>query len=63
MMLVLASKAITLVNAAVTDLTRQRTDFGSAKARIVHANDRMSIQINVLNENVGSLEGVDSVTV
>ncbi len=56
----LVSKAITLVNGAVTDLTRQRTDFGSAKARISNANERMSIQINVLNANVGSLEGVDS---
>lgn len=55
----LVSKAINLVNAAVTDITRQRTDFGSAKARIANANDRMSIQINVLNVNVGSLEGVD----
>jgi len=54
------NKAITLVNAAVTDITRLRTDFGSAKARIANANDRMSIQINVLNLNVGSLEGVDS---
>lgn len=56
----LVSKAITLVNAAITDLTRLRTDFGSAKARIANANDRMSIQMNVLNLNVGSLEGVDS---
>jgi flagellar hook-associated protein 3 FlgL len=54
------SKAITLVNTAITDITRLRTDFGSAKARIANANDRMSIQINVLNLNVGSLEGVDS---
>lgn len=56
----LVSKAITLVNAAVTDFTRQRTDFGSAKSRIANANDRMGIQINVLNQNIASLEGVDS---
>jgi len=56
----LVEKAVTLVNAAITDITRLRTDFGSAKARITNANERMSIQINVLNENVTSLEGVDS---
>lgn len=56
----LVEKGITLVNAAITDITRQRTDFGTAKSRISNANDRMSIQINVLNQNVTSLEGVDS---
>ncbi len=55
----LIDKAITLVNAASTDITKLRTEFGSAQSRISSANDRMAIQINVLNLNVGSLEGVD----
>lgn len=56
---VLIEKAMGLVNEAQTDLTRIRTDIGSAQSRIQGANDRMDIQINVLNLNVTSLEGVD----
>lgn len=52
-------KAIDLVNKSQTDMTRVRTEVGSAQARINSANDRMAIQINVLNLNVTSLEGVD----
>ncbi|MDX2202960.1 MAG: flagellar hook-associated family protein [Hyphomicrobiaceae bacterium] len=56
---VLIEKAMALINEAGTDLTRIRTDIGSAQSRIEGANDRMAIQINVLNLNVSSLEGVD----
>lgn len=52
-------KAIEIINKAQTDMTRVRTEVGAAQARIGSANDRMAIQINVLNLNVGSLEGVD----
>lgn len=57
---VLIDKAMALVNAATTDFTRIRTDIGSAQSRIQGANDRMDIQVNVLNLNINSLEGVDS---
>lgn len=57
---VLIDKAISLVNAGASDITRMRTEFGSTLSRISSANDRMDIQMNVLTANVGSLEGVDS---
>ncbi len=52
-------KSIALITAASTDITRIRTDVGSALKRISSANDRISIQVNVLNLNVQALEGVD----
>lgn len=52
-------KSIELINKAQSDMTRVRTELGSAQARIASANERMDIQINVLSLNVDALEGVD----
>jgi flagellar hook-associated protein 3 FlgL len=52
-------QAIELVGSATQDLTGLQADLGTAQERVAHANERMSIQINVITNHIGVLEGVD----
>lgn len=56
---VLVDKATELVNAGVTELTRLRTNIGSAQSRMQDANARMDVQLKALDENLGALENID----
>lgn len=53
------NKAIEVVGQAVADLTQLRAGLGTAEERIGAANDRMDLQMNLLKEHIGQLEGVD----
>jgi flagellar hook-associated protein 3 FlgL len=44
---------------AVQDLAKEQSRLGTAQERVANANDRMSIQIDILTNHIGSLEGVD----
>ena len=47
------------VTQAVAGLTNLQADLGVAQERVAKANDRMSIQIDILSNHIGVLEGVD----
>jgi flagellar hook-associated protein 3 FlgL len=52
-------QAIKLVGGATQGLTGLQADLGTAQERVAHANDRMSVQIGVITNHIGVLEGVD----
>jgi flagellar hook-associated protein 3 FlgL len=52
-------KAAALAGEAIQDLTNLQATLGSAQERVSKANDRMSIQINLVTNHIGALEGVD----
>jgi len=51
--------AVRAVGAAVAGLTELQAGLGTAQERISNANARMSIQIDIMNNHIGALEGVD----
>ena len=53
------AKATDAVTQAVAGLTNLQADLGVAQERVAKANDRMSIQIDILSNHIGVLEGVD----
>jgi flagellar hook-associated protein 3 FlgL len=57
--LAVINKAIEVVGQASADLTQLRAGLGTAEERISAATDRMDVQISLLKEHIGQLEGVD----
>lgn len=51
--------AVRVVGEAVAVLTQLRAGLGTAQERVSNANDRMSIQIDIMTSHIGVLEGVD----
>jgi flagellar hook-associated protein 3 FlgL len=51
--------ATRIAGEAVQDLAKEQSRLGTAQERIANANDRMSIQIDILTNHIGLLEGVD----
>jgi flagellar hook-associated protein 3 FlgL len=51
--------ATRLAGEAVQDLASEQSRLGTAQERVANANDRMSIQIDILTNHIGLLEGVD----
>jgi flagellar hook-associated protein 3 FlgL len=56
---VVLDKAIGVVGQAIGDLTGLRAQLGTSQERISASNDRMDLQMTILNEHVNLLEGVD----
>jgi flagellar hook-associated protein 3 FlgL len=52
-------KAVTLASEAISDLSLTAADLGTAQERVKNANDRMSMQIDIMTKHIGKLEGVD----
>jgi flagellar hook-associated protein 3 FlgL len=52
-------KATALAGSAIQDLTTLQGTVGTAQERVVNANDRMTIQMNIITSHIGALEGVD----
>jgi flagellar hook-associated protein 3 FlgL len=52
-------KAIGIAGQAVGDLTQTRASLGSSEERITAANDRMSLQVDIITNHISLLEGVD----
>jgi len=51
--------AVRAVSEAVQGITELRAGLGTAQERVKNANDRMSIQIDIMTNHIGVLEGVD----
>jgi flagellar hook-associated protein 3 FlgL len=51
--------AISLVGEALHGLMNLQADLGVAQDRVAKANERMSIQIDIMATHIGALEGVD----
>lgn len=56
---VIVDKAIELTSSAIQDFSELQSHLGVAQQRVSDANDRMSIQIDILTTQVNSLEAVD----
>lgn len=52
-------KAITMIGEAVSDLTAAQAKVGYAQQRVTAANDRMTLQSNMLESSLGGLVGID----
>jgi flagellar hook-associated protein 3 FlgL len=52
-------KAVTLASEAIADLSLTAADLGTAQERVKNANDRMSMEIDIMTKHIGTLEGVD----
>jgi flagellar hook-associated protein 3 FlgL len=52
-------KATTLAGSAVQDLTTLQGALGTSQERIENANAHMTIQVNLITNHIGALEGVD----
>lgn len=52
-------KAISMIGEAVSDLTSAQAKVGYAQQRVSAANDRMTLQSNMLESSLGDLVGVD----
>lgn len=52
-------KAVQLVGDAIQGVTTLQANLGTAQERVTNANDRMSIQTDVITSHIGALEGVD----
>jgi flagellar hook-associated protein 3 FlgL len=52
-------KATQLAGEAVQDLAREQSRLGISQERVKNANDRMSIQVDIITNHIGLLEGVD----
>ncbi|MGE5510103.1 MAG: flagellar hook-associated family protein [Bacteroidota bacterium] len=52
-------RAIKLVGDAVTGMSKLQSNLGTVQERVNKANDRMSIQIDILSAHIGTLESVD----
>jgi flagellar hook-associated protein 3 FlgL len=55
----LVDEAIGALGAAEIGLTQLGADIGTAQERVAKANDRMSIQIDIITTHIGALENVD----
>jgi flagellar hook-associated protein 3 FlgL len=55
----LVSKAITIFSESITGLTRVQASLGTSQEKIEKANERMSLQKDILDEKVSHLEAVD----
>lgn len=53
------NKAIDVVGQAIGDLTAVRASLGTSQERIKDANTRIDIQVTLMKEHIGTLEGVD----
>jgi flagellar hook-associated protein 3 FlgL len=51
--------AITAVGEALQEISVLQANLGTAQQRIAQANDRMSIQIDIITKHIVALEGVD----
>jgi flagellar hook-associated protein 3 FlgL len=51
--------ATRIMSQALNGLTNVQADLGVAQERIAKANDRMSIQMDIMSTHIGALEGVD----
>lgn len=51
--------ATRVVGEALDGITALQASLGTAQARIENANDRMSIEIDIMANHIGALEGVD----
>jgi flagellar hook-associated protein 3 FlgL len=56
---VVVNKAIEVLSASVTGLTDMQARIGTAQERVEGANDRMSLQKDILDEKITHLEAVD----
>ena len=52
-------RAVTLAAEAIADLSLLAADLGTAQERVKNANDRMSIQIDIMTNHISALEAVD----
>jgi len=52
-------KAVSTLGDAIQGITELQAGLGTAQERIKNANDRMSIQIDIMTKHIGALEGVD----
>ena len=53
-------RVVLAVGDAIQGLTALQSDLGTAQERVSNANDRMSIQIDIMTTHIGALEGVDA---
>lgn len=53
------NKAIDVVGQAISDLTALRASLGTSQERIKDADSRIDIQMTLMKEHIGTLEGVD----
>lgn len=51
--------AISTVGSAIQDLSRIQGDLGVVQERVTKANEKMSIQMDLIATHIGALEGVD----
>jgi flagellar hook-associated protein 3 FlgL len=56
---VLLDKAMRLVSGSISSLDRLRSDIGVAQGRVSGANERLSIQTDILSKGISKLENVD----
>ncbi|HEU0060797.1 MAG TPA: flagellar hook-associated family protein [Hyphomicrobiaceae bacterium] len=52
-------KAVTLASEAIASLSLIGSDLGTAQERVKNANDRMSMEIDIMTKHIGGLESVD----
>jgi flagellar hook-associated protein 3 FlgL len=52
--------ATRLAGEAVQDLVKEQSRLGTSEERVANANDRMAVQVNILSQRIGKLEGVDA---
>jgi flagellar hook-associated protein 3 FlgL len=51
--------AIKTAGEAVQELSKLKANLGIAQERVAKANDKMSIQIDIISTHIGTLEGID----
>lgn len=51
--------AVKMAGEAIQGLAKQQSGLGTVEERVKKANERMSIQIDILSAHIGTLEGVD----
>lgn len=55
----IVDEATRLAGEAVQDMAKLQSGLGTAQQRVTDANNRMSIQIDIMSTHIGVLEGVD----
>jgi flagellar hook-associated protein 3 FlgL len=58
-MKVVAQKASSILTAALTGLSNTQGTLGISEQRIGDSNDRMSLQVDMIQKRINGLEGVD----
>jgi flagellar hook-associated protein 3 FlgL len=56
----MVDKATTMATQAIADVSLIAADLGTAQERVKNANDRMSLQVDIMINHINALEGVDS---